>query len=111
MRRQRKILSDASALVSGGGYLAYMTCTFSPEENEEMIAWFQKEFPEFSAVEVPALTAYQSSYTDTPCYRFFPHRENQGAGGFATLLKRDEGIKNEISLSSVRIFWRSDRSK
>lgn len=38
--RQIKILKSAASLVRPGGYLCYSTCTFSPEENEQVIARF-----------------------------------------------------------------------
>ncbi|TVQ11510.1 MAG: RsmB/NOP family class I SAM-dependent RNA methyltransferase, partial [Leptolyngbya sp. DLM2.Bin27] len=34
--RQKRILTSATQTVAEGGYLAYMTCTFSPEENEQV---------------------------------------------------------------------------
>ncbi len=35
--RQTGIIEQASRMVKAGGYLAYTTCTFSPEENEGVI--------------------------------------------------------------------------
>lgn len=42
--RQKRILANAAELVAAGGYLAYMTCTFSPEENEQVGSWFWPNF-------------------------------------------------------------------
>lgn len=46
---QRKILGTVQAYVKPGGILVYSTCTINPEENEENVAWFLKEYA-FEAV-------------------------------------------------------------
>ena len=40
VKRQRMILECADTMLKPGGVLVYSTCTFSPEEDEEMVAWF-----------------------------------------------------------------------
>lgn len=42
---QRDILSQVSGYVKPGGVLIYSTCTVNPEENEENVRWFLREFP------------------------------------------------------------------
>ncbi|MBX6396445.1 MAG: RsmB/NOP family class I SAM-dependent RNA methyltransferase, partial [Alicyclobacillaceae bacterium] len=44
---QQQILSVAADLVRPGGRLLYATCTFSPEENEQVIAWFLNHRPDY----------------------------------------------------------------
>ncbi|WP_035986166.1 RsmB/NOP family class I SAM-dependent RNA methyltransferase [Leptolyngbya sp. KIOST-1] len=85
-RRQRRILAHATQTVAPGGYLAYMTCTFSPEENERVVAWLLRTFPQFEAVPVPALGDHASSLAPFPCYRLWP-QSGLGAGGFTALLR------------------------
>jgi NOL1/NOP2/sun family putative RNA methylase len=41
--KQKGILLSASRLVKPGGVLVYATCTFSPEENEEVVDWFLRK--------------------------------------------------------------------
>lgn len=43
-KRQKDILKVAEKLVSAGGKLIYSTCTFSKEEDEEIVEWFLNEF-------------------------------------------------------------------
>lgn len=111
-RRQRRILAHSSKIVSRGGYLLYATCTFSPEENEDNVQWFLKNFPEFAAVAVERLTPYQSHLADVPCYRLLP-QSGKGAGAFCALFKRagqkDEKTKvsPEAITSTLRTAWRS----
>ncbi len=91
--RQKRILANAVPTVAGGGYLAYMTCTFSPEENERVGEWLLKQFPQFEAVEVPALAEYASSLATFPSYRLWP-QGGQGAGGFTALFRNtSDGVK------------------
>ena len=46
---QAAILNAAAPLVAEGGVLLYSTCTLLPAENEEQVAAFLKNHPEFSA--------------------------------------------------------------
>ena len=47
---QREILSVVHAYTKPGGTLIYSTCTVNREENEENVAWFLREHPEFGLV-------------------------------------------------------------
>ena len=85
-KRQKRILANAAQLVAGQGYLAYMTCTYSPAENEEVVEWLCDRFPQFQAVDVPHLSEFQSQYAVFPCYRLFP-QSGLGAGAFTALLR------------------------
>ena len=60
--RQRSILSAALPSLTAGGVLIYSTCTYSPEENEETVAWLLREYPALSLVPVTDPTVL--SYTD-----------------------------------------------
>jgi NOL1/NOP2/sun family putative RNA methylase len=50
-RRQVAILAQAAGLVKPGGRLVYSTCTFSPEENECVVANFLSQHTDFELVE------------------------------------------------------------
>jgi len=69
--RQRDILRDAVRMLKPGGTLAYSTCTFNEEENEETIAWLIAACPELSLVRME---------------RFWPH-ERRGEGHFVAVLQ------------------------
>ena len=43
-RRQHEILRSAMALLRPGGQLVYSTCTFAPEEDEQVVAWLMREY-------------------------------------------------------------------
>lgn len=53
-QRQKEILRSAASMLRPGGALCYSTCTFAPEEDEGVMAWFLHEYPEFSPVELNA---------------------------------------------------------
>lgn len=46
--RQQMILNHADNMLKPGGTLVYSTCTFAPEENETMIAWFLATHPDYT---------------------------------------------------------------
>jgi len=110
--RQRRILSSAVRLVRPGGYLAYITCTFSIKENERNVDWLLKKQPQLRAVSVSTLQDYQSEYTETPCYRLWPS-DPVGAGGFAVLLRSMEESSQCVSSNPHRttlpVVWESTR--
>ena len=47
-KRQGEILASAAQMLCPGGRLVYSTCTFSPEENEDVISAFLKTHPDFT---------------------------------------------------------------
>ena len=49
-REQRIILALAAPLVKPGGHLVYVTCSVLPEENEDQLAWFAANHPDFAAL-------------------------------------------------------------
>lgn len=45
--RQEMILECADQMLSPGGVMVYSTCTFAPEEDEQMIFWFLEAHPDY----------------------------------------------------------------
>lgn len=81
--RQREILTSAAELVRPGGRLVYSTCTFNPDENENMIQWFLNTHSDWEAepFQLPGDDGKNGFFT---CY---PHR-TKGEGQFTALLKK-----------------------
>ena len=99
--RQKRIIANAAEVVAPQGYLLYMTCAYSLEENEGIGTWFLKKFPQFQAVKVPHLESYQSQLAEFPCYRMFP-QSGLGAGSFAVLFKNTEiGQRKPIEMEDL----------
>ena len=86
-RRQAEILSSAAELVRPGGRLVYSTCTFSPEEDEQAVARFLENHPEFvpETVDAPWFEAGENG-----SFRLWPHKL-LGEGHFAAVLRKMEG--------------------
>ena len=86
-RRQAEILNSAAALVRPGGHLVYSTCTFSPEEDEQAVARFLENHPEFvpETVDAPWFEAGENGSV-----RLWPHKL-LGEGHFAAVLRKMEG--------------------
>lgn len=98
--RQKRIMDKAGALVKGGGYLIYSTCTFNKQENEDMVRFLTEEFA-FEPVRISLIPEWNlvESEVDTPDgtffgYRFYPHRV-EGEGFFITVLKRPESATSQ----------------
>ncbi|MGY5339703.1 RsmF rRNA methyltransferase first C-terminal domain-containing protein [Levilactobacillus spicheri] len=93
--RQREILTEAVKMVKPGGQLIYSTCTFAPEEDEQMMAWLVKTFPDFQLVPVEktggvidAKPEWADGNPDLKnAARLFPNRL-QGEGHFVAKLQR-----------------------
>ena len=92
--RQKEILHSAAALIKSGGRLVYSTCTFAPEENEQVIASFLQDHPEFSPETVNA-PWFVSGPDGT--FRMWPHKL-LGEGHFAAVLKKNSGEEEAVSL-------------
>lgn len=83
-RRQAEILDAGAQLVCPGGRLVYSTCTFAPEENEQAIAAFLRQHPDFYPETV---SAPWFSGGENGSFRLWPHRL-LGEGHFAAVLRR-----------------------
>ena len=95
-RRQAEILHSAAELVRPGGRLVYSTCTFAPEEDEEAVAAFLQEHPEF---EPETLEAPWFVPGENGSHRMWPHKL-LGEGHFAAVLKKNGGEETDTDIPS-----------
>ena len=95
-RRQAEILHSAAELVRPGGRLVYSTCTFAPEEDEEAVANFLREHPEF---EPEILEAPWFVPVENGGHRMWPHKL-LGEGHFAAVLKKVGGEETDTDIPS-----------
>lgn len=100
--RQRDILESAHLMLKPGGYMAYSTCTFAPSEDEENMARFLSEHPEyricdnkFSEYFEPARMDFLTGdYSDevkkeiSKAVRLWPHKI-KGEGHFVCILYKE----------------------
>ncbi|MBQ8451946.1 MAG: RsmF rRNA methyltransferase first C-terminal domain-containing protein [Clostridia bacterium] len=99
--RQKEILNVAQKLVKTGGKLIYSTCTFSPEEDEENVDWFLKNF-NFSLCEIPTEIKNVScgvklkNGNGENARKFYPF-SGAGEGQFVAVFKNnDEFVETKI---------------
>lgn len=90
-KRQKMILSCAEKMLKPGGILVYSTCTFSEEENEQVITWFLDAYPDFELEDwqnfFPKNTGIISGKNLKKTMRLFPHKL-KGEGHFAARLRK-----------------------
>lgn len=77
--RQWDILQDAYLMLKPGGTLAYSTCTFNRQENEEIIAKLTESYPDIELITQK---------------RLWPHLE-KGEGHFVALLRKLVSTDND----------------
>lgn len=105
--RQDGILDCAADMLRYGGRIAYSTCTFSPEENEQAVERFLKRHPEFH-VERPVCAEHFAAGHPEWCQdqefsikaniqdtvRIWPHKVD-GEGHFLALFVKGERSERE----------------
>lgn len=88
-RRQYGIVSEALKTLAPGGYLLYSTCTFSKEENEDLVEKILEENPDLSLQDVPeqVIKVTSPGIGMEKARRFYPHVA-EGEGQFLALLRK-----------------------
>ena len=88
--RQKEILDNAAVMLKPGGVIVYSTCTFSREENEDVIEYFLERHTDFTLEEME---------------RFWPHKVD-GEGHFVAKLVRrgsvDTGFKSDRQTKKIK---------
>ncbi len=96
---QREIADDAVKLLKPGGMMLYSTCTFSPEENEQVIEHLLTENDDLSLVPMKMCEGFDCGHPEwtltgrediKKCIRLWPHRI-KGEGHFLALLQKAPG--------------------
>ena len=87
--RQRRILADVWPALKAEGLLIYCTCTYSDEENEQVLKWLREEKEvEFCRIELGAAPGVDEVLVDgARGYRFYPHRV-KGEGFFLSVMRK-----------------------
>lgn len=116
---QKHILSCAYKMLNEGGTLVYSTCTFSPEENEQIIDWFLATYNDMELVPIekehgiqPGVVRWTNTYNEQIAHtaRLWPHHL-QGEGHFvAKMRKRGEAKRwnGKVATSNVSKAMRRD---
>lgn len=89
--RQKEILTNLDCCLKQGGYLMYSTCTYSVEENEEVVAFMcEKGYKVVDLGKINGSVAgiKLKNYNTQLAKRFYPHLSN-GEGQFVCLLQKE----------------------
>ena len=86
---QRSLILAAADMLRPGGRLLYSTCTFAPQEDEEVIAFLLGERRDMRLTGIPGREGFSDSLEPVKgCVRLWPHRMG-GEGHFMALLEKD----------------------
>lgn len=91
-QRQQRILADVWGALKEDGILIYATCSYSSEEDEQILDWLAENFEVQSlSVDVPAEWGIVATVTGSKMtgYRFFPGKAN-GEGFFIAAVQKKE---------------------
>lgn len=104
--RQRRILSDIFSSIKKDGYLIYSTCSFSVEENEDIVDWalsnFNIECVKINVDESWGITETNGKSKNSFCYRFYPYKTN-GEGFFICVFRVVNYKSNTSKLSLPKL--------
>lgn len=96
-QRQQRIISDVLPALKKNGILIYSTCSYSQQENEDILDWMINELAlESVRLEVPSewnITETNSAKQGAFGYRFWPDKI-KGEGFFMACLRKTEGNEN-----------------
>ncbi len=96
--RQKRILNDALPTLKNGGILIYATCSYSKEEDEDIMDWLVQEMHcqplPISIENATGVVASHSPISGATGYRFFPDRV-KGEGFFMAVFRKEGEEENE----------------
>ena len=101
---QKEIVTSALEMLKPGGMLLYSTCTFSREEDEEVIAYLLSLDTDLEMIEIEPYSGFSKPILEgtekqgmAHCVRIWPHKM-EGEGHFLGLLKK----KGTLSLQKEK---------
>ena len=113
---QKQIILAAADMLKKGGMMVYSTCTFSPEENEEVIEYLLQQRTDLKLLPVPRSEGFVSGLSENTkgCVRLYPHRI-KGEGHFVALLQKegetgDRAVQDTYASVSEAFFDHIDPS-
>lgn len=104
-QRQERILADIYPAIKEDGYLIYSTCSYSHQENEDILDWLCSTFA-LESIRIPinkewGIVESQSTGKKAWGYRFYPGKV-KGEGFFVSVLRKRESSGNLTSFKNNR---------
>lgn len=87
-RLQKSILADAVTMLAPEGKLVYSTCTWAPEENEEIVKWLLETYDFLSLEPILCINGMSPSSTYPETAHMYPHHF-KGEGQFVAQFKNN----------------------
>lgn len=95
-QRQQRIIADVWPALKKDGIFIYATCSYSPQEDEDLLDWISETFPvETITLKIPEAWGIVSSFSlkrQMAGYRFFPDKV-KGEGFFIAALRKKQETK------------------
>lgn len=93
---QKELILQATDMLRPGGQLLYSTCTFAPNEDEEVISYLLENRPDMELLELPTYEGFapgipawgNGNSALSRCVHLFPHKM-QGEGHFMALFRKE----------------------
>lgn len=89
-KKQKKLIAHAFELLEWGGTLVYSTCTFSPEENEDVVDFLLSKYKNAKLADIDVNIVHDKGLTEwdgkkydsslAKCFRIYP--QHNSTGGF-----------------------------
>ncbi len=96
---QGEILTEAMKMLKPGGSLIYSTCTWSPEENEDLVKWLLETYPHLELCPIEKINGMQSGINQEESARMYPHHF-KGEGQFVAKLRDRRPAEKEAKRPS-----------
>ena len=102
-QRQQRILADIIPALKNGGTLIYSTCSYSQQEDEDILDWMKEEFNvkslRFKVEEVSGIIETASEKQKAFGYRFYPDKV-KGEGFFIAAFSKE--VLEDDSFNEVK---------
>jgi len=100
-KRQKEILLSADECLKQKGILIYSTCTYSTEENEEIVSWLVDEL-NYKLINIDVDYGFPRGIDMPQVVRLYPHKV-RGEGQFiAVLQKNNENLQKNVQNLSLK---------
>jgi 16S rRNA C967 or C1407 C5-methylase (RsmB/RsmF family)/NOL1/NOP2/fmu family ribosome biogenesis protein len=107
-QRQQRILADIWPSLKEDGILVYATCSYSPQEDEEILDWMQNEF-ETENLPIENIAGWGITETTAQSgakgYRFYPDKIN-GEGFFIAAMRK---VSEEKTITTAKFKTQNDK--
>lgn len=107
---QKEILQEAVKMLAQGGSLVYSTCTWAPEENEDVVNWLLSEYDYLELADVPKVNGMTEGIDMPEAARMYPHRF-KGEGQFVAKLQDKRPAQPSVLAKAAKSHLKKEQEK